>query len=428
MSSSLRFGSTLSMLAVAAVLSSCASPTARKASIYDGNLKSSNLALATRAQAALAANDYATAVDLSERAVEKSPNDAGFRALLGNAYFASGRFASAEAAYKDALSLLSGQPQIVLKLALVQIARGKRDEARAFLDAAREVINPSDYGLALALAGNPADAVGVLEQVARQPAADAQVRQNLALAYALAGDWTAARTIAAQDLSADLVDARIQQWMAFASPKSASDQVASLVGVTPAASDPGQPTRLALHKSDTRQAEANPVAQPAPPQVEMSAAEPAPVVTDIVPPPPVEVAAAPEPTFVAPPPLPAAEPKAEPPVRAASFGPKRAPFRKAALSLARGKLGYVMQLGAYSSRERVSVAWETITKRYPALRGYAPASARFDGPRGTVYRLSVSGFAGGGEAIARCQQLRRNGGNCFVRRTAGDKPVQFASR
>ena len=42
-----------------------------------------------------------TAIDLAERAVAKTPDDAGFRALLGNAYFAGGRFASAEAAYKD---------------------------------------------------------------------------------------------------------------------------------------------------------------------------------------------------------------------------------------------------------------------------------------------------------------------------------------
>ena len=51
------------------------------------------------------ANDSATAISLAERAVEASPNDAGFRALLGNIYFAAGRFASAESAYRDSISL-----------------------------------------------------------------------------------------------------------------------------------------------------------------------------------------------------------------------------------------------------------------------------------------------------------------------------------
>ena len=40
------------------------------------------------------------AIDLAERAVAKTPSDAGFRALLGNAYFAGGRFRSAEVAYQ----------------------------------------------------------------------------------------------------------------------------------------------------------------------------------------------------------------------------------------------------------------------------------------------------------------------------------------
>src|SRR5262249_22953847 len=153
--------------------------------------------------AALNSNDIPTAISFAEKAVAKTPNDAGFRALLGNAYFAGGRFASAEAAYKDALTLYSNQPQVVLKLALVEIALGKNGEAFAFLDAGKDVLDPADYGLAVALAGRPADAIEVLGAAARAPDADARVRQNLALAYALAGDWSNARTVAAQDVPAD---------------------------------------------------------------------------------------------------------------------------------------------------------------------------------------------------------------------------------
>jgi hypothetical protein len=54
--------------------------------------------------------------------------------------------------------------------------------------------------------------------------------------------------------------------------------------------------------------------------------------------------------------------------------------------------------------------------------------ARFDGPKGTVWRLSIQGFDSQGQAIAQCQSLRSRGGNCFVRSTNGDSPVQFASR
>jgi cell division septation protein DedD len=104
-----------------------------------------------------------------------------------------------------------------------------------------------------------------------------------------------------------------------------------------------------------------------------------------------------------------------------------APARKAsAPSLGSSKA--VVQLGAYSSEERVSAAWATLSKKYPNLRKYSPMTARFDGPKGTVWRLSIRGFDNQQEAIARCQSLRSNGGSCFVRSTAGDSPVQFASR
>ena len=115
----------------------------------------------------------------------------------------------------------------MLKLALVQIAQGKNDEAKLLLAEAQGLLDPSDAGLALALAGDPQSAVAVLEPAARTVGADARTRQNLALAYAFAGDWEQARTVAAQDVPADQLDARIQQWMALAKPARASDQVAA---------------------------------------------------------------------------------------------------------------------------------------------------------------------------------------------------------
>jgi hypothetical protein len=42
--------------------------------------------------------------------------------------------------------------------------------------------------------------------------------------------------------------------------------------------------------------------------------------------------------------------------------------------------------------------------------------------------LAVKGFASVGEANALCASLRRGGGTCFVRKFAGDAPVQLASR
>ena len=444
MTKPLRFGTALTAIAMIGVVSGCANPSSRlrSASNVGGKVDTSNIGLATRAQAALQANDTVTAISLAERAVEVSPNDAGFRALLGNIYFASGRFASAESAYRDSISLQSRQPGVVLKLALVQIAQGKRNEALALLEAARGGLDASDHGLALALAGQPNEAIAMLEPAARQAGADSRVRQNLALAYALAGDWTAARTVASQDVPADQLDARIQQWMVFANPAKPADQVAALIGVTPAAADPGQPVRLALNGTDARMAALVPVAQPQPaPAMTAPEAAPQPVETAMAQPQPepryapaAEVIPAaynpPAPVAVvelAPPAPVAHTPRATRPVRQASAPMARPAFRRAALPLAKS-INAVVQLAAYDSRAYVADGWNRLSRRHAALRSYSPVVAQFNSPKGLVYRLSVKGFASPGEAKGLCQSLKASGANCFVRTVAGDAPVRIASR
>jgi Flp pilus assembly protein TadD len=466
-----RFCSAVSAVVVASMIGGCTVPQQKTGF---GGKTGDNVGLATRAMAALNSNDVPTAIQFAERAVEQTPDDAGFRALLGNAYFAAGRFASAEAAFKDSLAIYSNQPHVILKLALVETALGKKDQAVAFLHAARGALDASNYGLALALAGQPGEAVDVLEAAARQPGADATVRQNLALAHALAGDWTEAKTIASQDVPADQLDARIHQWMQLASPKSPADQVAALVGVKPAPSDQGQPVRLALRKGDTLLAEAAPapapaappVVQPAPqPQVAEAAPMPAPAPAPVEAPKFVQAVAAPvakpEATPAVAPAAPAPKPVRKPAIAEAS-APKAVPMAMMAAAAPEAPSAFlafmpkeaaeaprpaskkrpapkqhrapqrgdsVVQLGAYRSADYVTAAWNKLTREYPALREYLPLRARFDSPKGgTYWRLSIQGFANQREAIARCRELKSNGGACFVRGVAGDAPVQIASR
>ncbi|HEY4070646.1 MAG TPA: SPOR domain-containing protein [Sphingomicrobium sp.] len=463
MSKPIRFGTAASTIVLASMLAGCA---ASQQKTGFGGKTGDDVGLATRALMALNANDVSTAIQFAERAVEKTPDDAGFRAILGNAYFAAGRFWSAESAYKDSLTIYSNQPQVILKLALVEVALGKKDEAASFLQAGRQVLDASNYGLALALAGRPNDAIPVLEAAAREQGADATVRQNLALAHGLAGDWTEAKTIAAQDVPGDKLDERLHQWMQLASPKRPVDQVAALVGITPAEIDHGQPIRLALRQSGTMLAQAapahSPVIETVAATVAAAAPAPQPEVAEAAPPP-----AAPEPKLVEAVATPATAPEAMPAVAAAPEAPaptpvamiaaaakevtvaaarevstlvdavmpkKAAPVvhhaKKRAVAAHRmvGPGDAVMQIASYRTPEQVTAGWARLTQRYPALRGYLPLRARFDSANGTYWRLSIQGFANQREAINRCQQLKNNGGKCFVREFAGDKPVQIASR
>ena len=88
----------------------------------------------------------------------------------------------------------------------------------------------------------------------------------------------------------------------------------------------------------------------------------------------------------------------------------------------------MVQLGAYGSPDRVLAAWNGTAKKYGALKAYMPMSAKFASPKGVFYRLSVRGFASDAEARNLCMSLRRQGGSCFVRNTAGDTPVNIAMR
>lgn len=427
----------------------CSIGHAKTAAIGNGKMEGDNVALATRAHLALAGGRVSEAVELAERAVERSPNDGTVRSLLGNAYLSAGRFASAEAAYADALTLSPMQPEAALRLALSRIAQGKRAAAIAVLGEAQGMLDPADAALALALAGRPEEATGLLEQQARAIGADARVRQNLALAYALAGNWEAARTVASQDLDPGQVQERMAQWMEMAAPEQRGAQVASLIGVVRAASDPGQPVRLALKSGsatrvavapseDAPQSEGNRVAVSA--AAELAPAAGAPVQV-------AEVdAGAGDAAVVAP----AAE--VAPPVEAvpAAVAPTRVAVRmsgaRPALSVnatrlndplaalrgkVRGEPRYtaskaVVQLGSFKSPDGVRTAWRKASARYSSLRNYRPASARFNHEGSLYYRLGIRGFGSDREARAFCQTLRQSGQNCFVR--AEQQDVKLAMR
>lgn len=394
----------------------------------------------TQVEKLLAKGDTAAAVVAAEASVAATPTTSANRAQLGRVYLEAGRFNSAEAAFADVLAIDPSDGASALKLALVKIALGKGEAARAVLEANRERIGGADYGLAVALSGDADAGVGILEAVTRAPDADAKARQNLALAYALQGKWLNARVMAVQDLSPADADARIVQWMNFVRPAATHDQVAALLGVTPAAIDAGQPTALAF---------ARPSAAPVALARVSTAAEllPAPVAAPEPTPAPVAVAE------IAPPPAPVivqptvAGPTAEQlntafaEARKVNFAPQRevaqlvpavvfapkAPLVFAAkprpvAPVIRAASGgrYVVQLGAFGSETQAEHAWARNGKRL-GVASYTPSSARIRVRNVNFVRLSVGGFQSRVAAVSLCERVRHAGGVCFVRLNAGDQ-------
>uniref|UniRef100_UPI001595122A tetratricopeptide repeat protein n=1 Tax=Novosphingobium sp. B 225 TaxID=1961849 RepID=UPI001595122A len=264
---------------------------------------------AQAAQTALAKGQVDKAIQLAEGLVAAAPREPAYRALLGHAYLKSGRFESAVTTFNDAMKLGDNTSRTALGLALSNVAAGKPRDAVAILDDWRDAIPAADLGLALALAGESSRGVAILSDALRSGDASAKVRQNLAYAYALDGRWRDARVMAAMDVPADQIDARLSAWAEKSKPEDARLRVAGLLNA-PIRADGGQPTALAL--SDNPPAEqlaaeqsgaalaANlvaqapaaaaelPAAQPASPEAAAALANYAPVGA---PPAPVEVAA-----------------------------------------------------------------------------------------------------------------------------------------
>ncbi|MDQ3140274.1 MAG: tetratricopeptide repeat protein [Pseudomonadota bacterium] len=416
-----------SPLAIGLALTGCATgTTAQRSSFATPSTAPRDIAASASYEAAQRQAQSGNLVDAlrhAENAVAKSPRDAGYRMLLSDLYLKQGRFASAETAFGDVLTLDPGNSRAMLNLALAEIALGKNYAAVVRLDRLAQTEAPGDVGLAYALAGQPDRAVQMLETAARSEGADGRVRQNLALAYALTGDWQKARVTAAQDLSPADLPARMEQWATFAQPQTSFDQIARLLGVTPA-DDSGQPVRLAL----------NPViAEPvAVARVEEAVA-------------PVAVAVAEVPAYQAP-----AKEIVEtvdyaaavetlvtqetvavpvPVVRAIAptFVAASVPFKAAPRTT--GSSRYIVQLGAYASAANVDRAWTQAQKRYGFGDGHAPLRATVTLPgKGIVHRLSVAGYASRGEASQSCQSIKAKGGACFVRTVSGDAPIRIAAR
>ena len=421
-----------------------------------------------QAAQALAMGDHAQAITLAEGLVAAAPEDAGYRTLLAQSYLRAGRFLAADQAFADVIRLMPDNDKARVAQAVSRIARGDREGALAVLADVRNA-PADDYGLALALAGEPQRALAVLEPAARGMRGTSRTRQNLALAYALAGQWDKARVVAAQDVSPADVDRRMEDWARLASPDARSTQVATLLGTRPVLNDPGQPQMLALVKpavaAPVAVAKAEPAPQPVTPApveiaapaapVQIAAAIPpetpvaAPVISGPVaiaaPPAPVmaqpaPVAVAPSLAAAAPAPLPAAiapgvteapdsKPRAErlATVTRVAFEPAR--MAKPVQRPPR-QGNWVVQLGAYKSARRAEAGWFHLSDNFKRLTQYAPAHSVYTvAATGAVYhRLSVAGFATRASAATICHAIIARGGSCFVRRDLNEAPLQMVAR
>lgn len=378
------------------------------------------------AETGLAEAGSDSAIARAERRVARSPDNAPARTELAQAYLSAGRFDSAATTFEDAVALGGDNARIGLGMALAYIGSGRNAEAFSVLGRWRDQIPASDYGLAIALAGQPAMGVAVLTDAVRGGDDNAKARQNLAYAYALDGKWTQARLIASQDVPADQLDARLGEWASKARPDASRERVAGLIGA-PLRADPGQPAALALGGRDNA-AQLASAEEPAPgaelPPVRFAQANAEPTVASEAEPavdsadvPPSLMLAADQPAvepsakFVTTPVI-QKLPKNESAFQATFDRMSTAKTAPAAKSRPAAQT-HLVQLGSFQSRASAERAWGVFVKRDPSLKSHTlrVTEAKVNGQ--LYYRVVAEGFDRA-SAHSMCASVKSRGNGCLA--------------
>ena len=406
----------------------------------------------SKAQTALSKGQVNKAITYAEAAVSADPRNPGYRALLGAAYLEAGRFQSAATSFGDALDLGDENPRTVLSFALAKIAMGDSGAAVSVLDEYAQAIDPTDLGLALALAGQPERGMHVLVNAVRSAEQTTpKLRQNLAYTYALAGNWRAARVMAAEDVPADQLEARLSQWASMSAPEMFQQRIAALLDVTPRA-DSGQPQQLALANFPSQQMLAAVSAEEA--ATDLAMADPAPMTIAYVAPTPTPVAqpapgstfaqafAAPEPSgsgirYVSNPVVQELPMRAAPAAsRVAAASPQRrmAPAATPAPVASDKAAGtHLVQLGSYSSKLEAERGWNVLKAKFPQLKDHKPVITEAVVNGRNFWRVAAAGF-GPKSAQSMCGTVKSSGRGCFAYAASAPpaggvkRDVQMASR
>jgi len=192
------------------------------------------------AEAARASGNVDTAIPLYDRALQANPQGIEAKLGLGQALLTIGAADEAAAQFRDVLARHSddgkarrglaaaligmGQPTLAEKqidlalqanandfhalnlLGVVLDMQGRHAEAQANYRRGLELApdDPglrSNYGLSLAITGQPQAAIGLLAPVASGRRSTPRIRQNLAFAYAMAGDLSNALQLCRHDMN-----------------------------------------------------------------------------------------------------------------------------------------------------------------------------------------------------------------------------------
>ena len=382
-----------------------------------GNTGSENEAFLTLARRMASQGNHAAAIPLFRQAMKRAPISSAPRVGLGESLMALGRYDEAIYSLSGALNADSRNPQaltalgtsyLVLNRPEIAIEKFRAAESNGGWDAtlysglavAYDLVGnhaaalsafergltkyPDDMelignmGLSMALAGDAHEGAALLEDVVKQPSASAAHRQNLALAYVMAGNTQKAVRMASIDLDPSMARQTVAEFTTLAAMNHQNRVHTLLYGQTNPDHDLEQVANRDLKTEGTHDA------------VRIAAAERV-----------IGVPALPEPE-----PMP--EPTPEPVVE---------------LPPLMDSVGWAVQIAAYRKAEEVMAGWHELHEKYKDVIGHLdPRRSEVNfgehdgpGPRGFYYRLNAGPLKDFNAAREVCDKLHGLGGSCWIR-------------
>lgn len=293
-------------------------------------------ALRGLAQAQLHNRQPGLAVESARRAVQLDPSDPKAVGILGVALDVLGDHQGAQSVYSDAMSQFPGS----LSLA-------------------------ANHGLSMVMTGDMEAGVRLLEDVVRDPRATARDRQNLALAYALSGDYDKGAALASIDLDVSGVKANLLYADMLRAMNPRARLATLVVGAQAPKTDKSQNANAAFIKGD-------------------NAAWVDATVRRLV---PMEGSA-----------------------DLAGVPPLMDPT------------GWAVQIAAYRKLEHLAPGWSYLSSKYASIiGGLEPRRSEVNhpkatrGPVGFFYRLNAGPLRTKQEAVDVCTRMKARGAQCWVR-------------
>ena len=333
--------------------------------------------------AALGAN--AEALEALQAAHDRDESDPEITVKLADLYVAMDRPELALTLYSEALVKDPGNAAALNGKAVALDATGDHQTAQNTYETglASEPENlklQSNLGLSLAIDGKADESIQMLEDAATDPRAGPSERQNLALAYGLAGRDEDAAKVASIDFDPVTVDENLAYYSELRSMSPDERATALTNGTRKPKQNTDHPANFA-YGTDEVQAKAT---------INRLVGSPSAAIEPLEPEAKVEPAVQTAPITEVPPPL--------------------------------GAEGYALQIAAYRKAEQLITGWNILHERYSDIIGTLTArrsevdfGQRDTDPNGFFYRLNAGPLTTYDEAKALCDEIIARGGPCWVR-------------